>query len=392
MTDYDNVIIGAGCAGLSLAAQLTEADVRQQTLVLDPRTDFGADRTWCFFNVDTHLFSDAVAHRWNRWSVRDHDASVERKSSTIAYEHLPSEAFYERALDRVRRHRPLELGLGTRVRSVVDCGDHVRVDTDAGELRAGKAFDSRPRLPEPHAPHDVHLLQHFVGWFIETSNPCFDPGHVSLMDFRVRQAPGVHFMYVLPFSRTKALVEDTFFSDAPEPIERYEGELRDFIGEHFGEFRITRTERGVLPMSTRHFEPRPSPRVYRLGIGGGMARPATGYAFLAIQRHSRLLAHGLARGELPASPSVRRPRTSLLDRVFLSYLADHPEDGPRLFLMLFRGNSPERVARFLSERSSVADDLRIMHSLPGRKFAPRAVRLMSNMLSQSLGDAARTTP
>ncbi len=64
----DIIIIGAGCAGLSLAWQLTQRGLSGRNVVLlEPRTEYGRDRTWCFWNVLPHDF-DAAASAWPRLS------------------------------------------------------------------------------------------------------------------------------------------------------------------------------------------------------------------------------------------------------------------------------------------------------------------------------------
>ena len=377
--DSDILIVGAGCAGLSLAAHLRTSEMAGRRIdLLDARTEFGKDRTWCFFNVEGHLFSDAVTHRWHGWSVVDHQREVRRHSRKVAYEHLPADAFYARALELIRPDDDGLLHLGTRVKSIQDHGDHVRVDTDRGQLRSRLVFDSRPCSPGAGSRADVHLLQHFAGWFVRADRPAFDTQCVTLMDFRVDQSLGVHFTYVLPFTETEALVEDTFFSEKPSSPEVYEENLAAYLHSRgIQHYEITHRESGIIPMSTRTFDRRPSPRVYRLGLAGGLARPATGYAFVAIQRFSRLFRIALRQQAAPEPPAVHRPRTALLDQVFLSYLRRRPEHAPDLFTRLFRDNPPERVARFLSDRSSLTDDVQIMQSLPGRNLAPEAARTLA---------------
>ena len=65
-------------------------------------------------------------------------------------------------------------------------------------------FDSR----SPQVAHGG-LTQEFVGQTIEVKKPLFNSGIVTLMDFRCDQSQGVHFIYILPFSSTNALVEST---------------------------------------------------------------------------------------------------------------------------------------------------------------------------------------
>jgi lycopene beta-cyclase len=369
-TDVRYAIAGAGCAGLSLACAMLEARVPGRAIaIVDPRTTFDDDRTWCSFAVAPHAFSDVASHRWHRWRIAaERDAVVE---SPIAYEHVSGRAFYDRALARCRE-AGVELLLGTSVRELWDRGDRVFVETDERSLVAEHVFDSRPHPPADDG--EPFLLQHFVGWFVETERAAFDPTVATLMDFRVAQDAGIHFVYVLPFSDTYALVEDTYFSPAILAAADYERTLAEYL-RPLSPYRIVRTERGAIPMTTRRLERRPSRRVLRIGVGGGLARPSTGYAFAAIQRDSAMIAAAIASGSLDRVALERPKATRFLDRVFLRQLAAHPERAPALFERLFARTAPDALARFLGEAASLEDNLAVMRALPARELAPRALRM-----------------
>ncbi len=388
-TDFDYVIVGAGCGGLSLAVHMLEAGVRRRVLIVDPRTSFPNDRTWCFYDVTDHPFADAVTHQWRRWRVVDDEREVVRGSLRFAYQHLASADFYAAALDRIRGAETCELRLGCRVGQVIDHGSHVVVSTDVGPVTARLVFDSRPSearvFPADSAEtREVNLLQHFVGWTVETKDPFFDPDTATLMDFRTSQRGGIHFTYTLPFTSRRALVEDTYFSGRRLEAKQYEANLRRHLDEAgAGDFVITHTERGAIPMTTAVFEQRPSPRVYRIGVAGGLARPATGYAFLAIQRFSKALAEMLASASpdaAPQPPAPRSQRTTILDRCFLSHLDQHPAEAPAIFTRLFDRVPPEALIPFLSETGSFADEFHVMRSLPTLPFAQSMLRALHGLV------------
>lgn len=362
----DIVIVGAGCAGLSLAVHLLERGVDRSIILVDPRRSYERDRTWCFFSGTRHPFQHLVSHRWPSWRVRD-TAWIERSARGIAYEHIPSDTFYQYCFDRLKGR--VELRLGTRAGRLHPEGEGVRLETDQGPIRARIAFDSRPATPTS-TPHDITLLQHFEGWHIRSERPLFDPTTATLMDFAVSQHHAIHFVYVLPFSSHEALVEATFFGgtvldDAGyrEAMERY---LRGTLGlEHWS---IVRRERGVIPMSTASIPARIHERIYRVGLAGGMAKPSTGYAFLAIQRFSAEMAHRLASDTAPEPPEIRPWRARALDAIFLSYLNRYPERAPKTFAALFEKVDPTVLVRFLSDEASSTECLQVMSALPVTPF------------------------
>ena len=70
------MIAGAGCAGLSLAVQLASQARRRRRpcpriVVVEPRTAYRRDRTWCYWRFVDHPFQAAVTRRWHRWRVRE---------------------------------------------------------------------------------------------------------------------------------------------------------------------------------------------------------------------------------------------------------------------------------------------------------------------------------
>jgi lycopene beta-cyclase len=221
----------------------------------------------------------------------------------------------------------------------------------------------------------VRLQQHFAGRFIETQEPAFDPGAVTLMDFDVPE-PGPHFAYVLPFDERHALVEDTWMTAEPHPPAVYERCLDVYIRERLGlaEHRVLGTEAGVIPMTTEDVTPHHSVRVIPIGLRGGLARPSTGYAFLAIQRHARELARRVVSTELPEPPPVRPSYQQFMDRVFLNVLEQQSHEAGALFLRLFKGSEPDTLVRFLSEVGSVRDLLSVMTTLRSVSFTREAVR------------------
>ena len=370
------MIVGAGCSGLSLAVHLARAGLGERRItIVDRRTEFGRDRTWCFWNAHSHPFESAITHSWDRWEVRAGKRSVTRRSDGLAYQHLPGDRFYEAALEELRHHPGVELRLGIDVHDVAEHPDRAVVTTGAGPLEAAMVFDSRPaRTGLPGAPPgadrgDVHFKQHFRGYFVRTDGEPFDPGLATLMDFGDGQPRGIHFIYVLPFAADHALVETTYFTPEEFAEEVYAEDLRSYLDSRVGSGRwdVLERERGVIPMSTGAYESRPGPRWCRIGVAAGLARPSTGYAFLAIQRFSEELARRLAGTRHPERvtlPEARPARTLFLDRVYLSYLARFPERAPETMLRLFEATPPDVVVRFLSETGTVADDLRVMRGMP----------------------------
>ncbi len=377
------MIAGAGCAGLSLAVQLVVQARRRglacpRVVLVEPRTRYERDRTWCYWRFVEHPFTAAVTHRWTRWQVREGARAVVRGCDAHPYEHVAGDAFYAVARQILAECPEVELRLGCAVGEIAEAGDGVVVETSSGAVRAALAFDSRPAGPPVAGADEVDLLQHFVGWEVEAAAPVFDPEVPMLMDFAVSQARGLHFLYVLPFTATRALVETTYVTPDLLPAAVYEDDLRAYLAERYGIPApvIRFVERGAIPMTTRPAAPRRSPRVVHLGLRGGLAKPSTGYAFQAIQAHAAALASELlARpGAPPRLPPVRAQAAEAMDRVLLSHLRRAPERGPGLFVDLFERLPAELLCRFLSDAARPLDYPRVMLATPLLEMTGAVVR------------------
>ncbi len=374
--DADVVVCGAGAAGLSIATRLARLplDVR----VVDPRDGYRRDRTFSYFRARSHPFDDAVSRRYRAIEVLGRGRRVARNVEARPYETMPADRFYGSALAHLGRSERVRLDLGVEVRSIRDLGPHAEVETSAGALRTSLVIDARGALGTPRArPGDVHWVQHFLGLDVEVEKPVFEPAIATLMDLRVPQVDGPHFVYVLPTTTRRALVEDTYFGPAPFPPERYEASLRGWLeARGAGAVTIHGREQGVLPMTSGEVD-RGAGRVLRVGLSGGAAKPSTGYAFQFIQRDADAIALALESWDrrTPLVVPPPRSRTALFfDRIFLAYLADHPTQAEETFVGLFAGTSGPQIARFLSEDAHASDYAAIMAGVPSLGVLAQAVR------------------
>ncbi|WP_200342045.1 lycopene cyclase family protein [Rhodovibrio sodomensis] len=361
-------ILGAGLAGLSLAVRLVEAGVRAPITLLEPRTGYGDDRTWGFWETEPHPFAHLVAERWPAWRVRTPAAAHIRRGS-VPYVRLPAAAVYRDALARLDRAGNVVRRMGVRVTGVA--GAQVALDT--GErLHAGVIYDGRP--PEATQIASGHgrgprLLQQFVGRRVRTGRPAFEPGVADLMDFRVSQRHGIAFLYVLPSGPCEALVEATVFAGQPVGAEVLDRLLAEGLAARCraADTQVTEvlgTERGAIPMVPGLGRtPARAGGTIAIGTRAGAPRGATGYAYLPIQRHVAVLAADAAAGR-PRGRGMRGAGTDWLDQVFLRRLLRAPDAGPALLARLFDRVPADRLVRFLMERGGVRDHLAVMSALP----------------------------
>ena len=71
MREFDYIIIGGGCAGLSVAYELEiNEKLKNKTLaIIEPRIEYKKDKTWSFWKVAEHNFDDCVKKSWENFSL-----------------------------------------------------------------------------------------------------------------------------------------------------------------------------------------------------------------------------------------------------------------------------------------------------------------------------------
>ncbi len=377
---YDLIILGGGCAGLSLATRLSrQGGSTPRTLVLERRPQYENDRTWCFWELPGSEATDLVEHRWNRFHIQTDRQHVTPDCSQMPYCAISAARFYNysRYLIEMSPHVDLRTNVAV-LGEIRRSGTRWEVRTDQGDLSAALIVDTRPRR-EPRTG-DAILWQTFLGAEVCFSSPCLEAGTVTLMDFR-QSVPGrILFTYILPYTPLRGLIEVTEFSPLAQPPATLQPVLDRVLRElsQGRSFETRRTEAGALPMGLAPplSEPsEPHQSYVQAGVRAGGARPATGYAFQRIQRWSdRCAASVLERG-LPLGNPADPPLLAMLDHVFLRVLRQYPDRAPALFAQLFANAATPSVLRFLGDQAGPADILNVVSALPPAMFVKELLAL-----------------
>jgi lycopene beta-cyclase len=117
--------------------------------------------------------------------------------------------------------------------------------------------------------------------------------------------------------------------------------------------------------------------IINLGTRAGRAKPSTGYAFQRMQAQSaRLVAALAATGQPPADATGDQWQFRLFDTLLLDIMQRQGETTRDLFAQLFEHNPVERIFRFLDEKTSWLDNLRIMNSVAAGPFMRSIVQVV----------------
>lgn len=378
---FDYIITGAGCAGLSLLMRMMEDDyfLDKQILLIDASPKQINDRTWCFWEAGTGLFESIVKHSWSKVQFASDDFSGLLDLGPYQYKMIEGLDFYQLVLNKAKLFDNIHF-LQETVLKISDDAAAITVNTAYGDFIADFVFNSIPSFASskivPGKKGQYHLLQHFKGWVIETSEPAFDPSIATLMDFQVDQSAGTTFMYVMPVSSTKALVEYTLFTESLLPEAAYGKALRNYISNtlKIKQYQIAHEEFGVIPMSNQNF-PLQEGRLVQMGGAGGQIKGSSGYAFQFIQKRTGAIIGGLKKGHIYFNHKpIKQIMGEFYDTVLLQVLQKRKMPGDQIFSQIFKKNPPASVLRFLDNDSSLLEDLKIMNSVPTRIFFPAAIQ------------------
>lgn len=366
---YDYIICGGGMSGLSLAYHLSNSKLSdKKILIIEPETKNQNDRTWAFWEQGTNPFDEILAANWQNIGITD-SSGVKKKIplKSYAYKLIRGIDFYEFVNAHLAKFPNITFKKD-RVLDILDFNSSVTVKTEKGNFKALHVFDSTFKL-DINNPKNINLLQHFKGYVVKSEKEVFDLNTPDMMDFSIPQKSHEgRFMYILPLSKNKALVEFTVFSERLLDQNAYTNELEHFLTERYPNiiFEIEEEEFGVIPMSDVATAEFPSKNVSRIGTAAGYTNPATGYTFANTQRKLLAIVQKLEKGKLPSEKQVSwfEKRHELYASTLLYVIAEDLYPMAESFKRIFNKNDIESVFRFLDKKSSLWDEIKIMWSTP----------------------------
>lgn len=386
--NYDFIIAGGGLAGLSLALHLVNSPLRERSiLVVEREAKDRDDRTWSFWTDRPTLFDDVVCRTWQRLHFYNEDWSTTIDLARFRYATLRGLDVYRYAHQALSAVPGVKLLRGN-VAQIADREDGARVTIDDQVLHGEWVFDARyqPGAIKPEAARYHSLKMHFRGWEIETPQPAFDTSSATFLDFRTPQQGEMRFVYVLPFSERRALIEFTVFSANVLRHGEYEQALRLYLSDTLGlaDYGVVREESGALPLTDQPLPRRLGRRVRAIGAKAGRLKPTTGFAFTRIQREAAAITHSLLEQGHPFGVPADARKYQLFDATMLHLMQHHGGEIHAIFGELFKRNPAERVLRFLDEDTSLWEAVQIAWSLPKRRCLQALVETLVMRLPKAI--------
>ena len=355
------LIIGAGIAGLTIAERIMR---HQQSLAVTivGATDERSQRVsfWRDRNRSAALALPG-AQSWSAWSFNTPNLGFSLQGGkALEYVSFDARSYKAHLTDSLQQ-------AGVRhfddlVKSVQKTSQGFHIETSQRAIEADVVIDTRP----PELPEST-LKQQFVGRTLTTQSP-HAIAHPVLMDFNIAPiAPnGISFIYALPLSDTRLLVEATTFSYETLAQEPYESAIDAWIQAHVPAVELNprdEVEHGILPMGP--VTPRQT-ELLAAGLAGNAARHATGYAFTGILRQAEHFAEALRTGQGLTTIQPYSGRSRWMDSLFLDLMRDNPAHLIQLFEAMAHSLSGDDFAHFLSDTGGWMPCLRTIAAAPKR--------------------------
>ncbi len=346
----------------------------KKILLIDKEEKNKNDRTWSFWETEIGLFESIVYKKWEDAWFQSPAFSKLLSLSPYTYKMIRGIDFYNYCLALIKQQPNFHI-YNASVSEMNSKNGETWVVANGKKITATYIFNSilfeKPVLNKK----EYYLLQHFKGWIIETESSVFNPAEATLMDFKVSQQQGTTFVYVMPFSEKKALIEYTLFSEQLLTQQEYEVGLKNYISHHLkiDRYKILEVESGVIPMTNYRF-PVAEGSIINIGTAGGQTKGSSGYTFKFIQKHSARITQNLIKRNNPFITLPTGPRRfKFYDSTLLHILKHKQLPGDKIFTQLFKKNKPQHVLRFLNNESSLLQEVKIFSTLPILKFLKAAI-------------------
>ncbi len=384
----DVVLAGGGLANSLIAMRLKATRPDLRVILLERERTLGGQHTWCHFASDVSpaigdwLRPLFVAEWTGGYDIR---FPAHRRSLSTAYRAISSDRLHEVVAPIMGE----DAWLGVDIAEVAP--DRVRL-ADGRVLEAPLVIDGRG----PRRSAQLALgWQKFIGREVRLTGP-HGLTRPIVMDATVAQLDGYRFLYVLPLSADRLLIEDTRYADGPALDHAAIGREIDAYAAANGwpVAEIIREEDGVLPIALAGdidaYWAEATPGVPEVGLRSALFQPTTGYALPDAARTAEAIAAApdltsaairrLTEGASTAAWS-RRGYYRLLNRMM--FRACEPNQRYRVLERFYRLPQP-LIERFYAGDATLGDKIRI---LTGKPPVPVS-RAMACLTEQSAFEAA----
>lgn len=370
MKHYDYIFTGAGLSALMTVYKMVQSGsfTDKSILLLDENTKKTNDRTWCFWETNDSVWEQSISKKWDSALFANENFRRDLDLQPYNYNMVKGLDFYNQVFDLLSKQENITF-LTHKVLEIEESETIILVQTESESFSCSKLFNSiyNKQKAESQTKYPV-LQQHFIGWFIKSEQPIFNSEQATFMDFSVEQKGNTRFMYVLPTTKTEALLEYTLFSHQHLKKEEYENEIQQYI-EKLGisNYEIVEKEQGSIPMTCYPFWQANTKNVLNIGTSGGWTKASTGYTFKNSDKKSSELVAFLQR-ETDFTKFHKKTKFWFYDLLLLDILDRKNELGSHIFSSMFKKGNPSLIFKFLDEETTLYEDIQVILKCPKMLF------------------------
>ena len=355
--EFDIIVVGAGVSGLILADEITKR-TNKTVLLLERKKELKFEKNLCFWNIPINILYEAADNKWKEISVIIQGKRISINSNGIEYLRIKSINLYNFFLNRLKKRKTFKIIMGENIKSLKSKKDNVEIITANKIYTSQLLFDSRI---DKKLENSQRLLQHFYGAEITFKESIINKDEVVLMDIQNKKKK-FNFIYILPFSKKKILVETTYFSKRILDTRQYKKDIQMYMSKnYFGKkYKIKFCESGVIPMFK--IIEKNIKNCIKIGTAGNWVKQSTGYSLQNSFIYSKQIVDCIIKEKYP---TIKEKRIfTFLDNTFCRFIEKNPEKAKQFFEKFFRENSPLIIIKFLTNTANLLETLKIILSLP----------------------------
>ena len=378
MKHYNYIFAGSGLSALMTVYKIVQSGKfsDKSILLLDENSKKSNDRTWCFWSEKNENWEPIINKKWNSALFANQDFKIDINLNPYKYNQIRGLDFYNFVFDVISKQENITF-VNQKVIDYEESENQITLQTETDSYTCDQLFNSILDLYEVENQTQYPLLkQHFIGWFIQSEQEVFNAEQATFMDFSVEQKGNTRFMYVLPTSKTEALLEYTLFSHQHLETSEYELELGNYIQKlGITNYKIIEKERGSIPMTCFPFWKNNTVRLLNIGSAGGWTKASTGFTFKNADKKSTQLVRFLET-QSDFRQFHKMSKFWFYDLLLLDILHRKNELGAFIFSALFKKGNPKLIFKFLDEETSLKEDIHVILKCPKRLFLNALFRVI----------------
>ena len=370
--NFDYIIIGSGVAGFHIAMQMQSDKFfeNKSIAIFDKHTKNTNDKTLCYWEKGNGKWDNCVSNTWSTTYFKNKNNDLKIALAPYSYKKINAIDFYNYCKTTLQNSNSFSF-FTEEIINVKETKSGVSITTNQNKTyKAKHVFDSRLEISiDTIKKEATYINQSFRGWVIKATKPVFDNATFTMMDYSHSWQNSTSFMYILPKSKTEALLEYTFFAPFTIDTNDFDNQISTYIRKNFTglKYEITEIEEGQIPMTNYNFKKHHSSKITKIGTAGGWVKASTGYSFKFAEKNAIAIIKQLKSNKKPIGLNNCR-RFAFYDKLLLKILAYENNIGANIFYKIYKHTHPKLLFSFLDEETNIYQEIKLISKLPYLPF------------------------